>query len=67
MLEVGKVRNMPEAAAMGAPVTCSACGKPSFDDPEMKRISFGKKEDASRVCLCSECANHLQGILALMI
>ena len=67
MLEVGRIDRTNIVAAMGAPITCSTCGKPSFDDPDMKRIRFGKDKNAVSVCLCSDCASHLQGALSLMI
>ena len=66
MLEVRKLKSA--APSMGAPATCSTCGKPAFKDPEMKKITFAtSKGSPTIVCLCKDCADHLQGALSLMI
>lgn len=67
MLEIRKIASVPNISLAGSRLTCATCGKPAMHEPDMKQIRFGLSEETlTDVCLCSECADQLKGLLSII-
>ena len=63
MLSVEKITQEKEKQN----TVCNSCGKPSGIDHEMKKITFGQKDDEKiTVCLCSDCAHLLRELVRMV-
>lgn len=54
-----RIEKLAECKGSGRFGTCSGCGKSSDADTEMIRVSIGRYEQWTSICLCKECSPAL--------